>query len=64
MSKHSEKKKIPLSEAAALLGVSRFKMSRLVASGKVSTTEDPLDERVKLVDRDAILALRVRDQAA
>ena len=64
LSINSAKKKIPLSEAAELLGVSRYKMSRLVARGKVATSEDPLDERVKLVDRDEVLALKVRDQAA
>jgi len=51
LSINSAKKKIPLSEAAELLGVSRYKMSRLVARGKVATSEDPLDERVKLVDQ-------------
>lgn len=58
------KKLIPLSEAADLLGVSRYKMSRLVAQGKVETSGDPLDERVKLVDREAVLRLKVRDEAA
>ncbi len=51
LSINSAKKKIPLFEAAELLGVSRYKMSRLVARGMVATSEDPLDERVKLVDQ-------------
>jgi hypothetical protein len=55
---------ITLSEAARLLEVSRAKMSVLVSSGALRTTEDPLDRRVKLVRREEVLALRVRDKAA
>jgi excisionase family DNA binding protein len=55
---------ITLSEAARILGVSRPKMSRLVASGKLTTTDDPLDDRAKLVSRQDVLALQVRAKAA
>lgn len=59
-----EKLWITLSEAAKLLDVSRPKMSRLVSAGYLQTKDDPLDQRVKLVNRQEVLALRVRDQAA
>jgi hypothetical protein len=55
---------ITLSEAAHLLKVSRPKMSRLVSSGLIATKDDPLDQRVKLVRRDDVLALIVRERAA
>jgi hypothetical protein len=55
---------ITLSEAAHLLRVSRPKMSRLVSSGLIPTKDDPLDQRVKLVRRDDVLALIVRARAA
>jgi excisionase family DNA binding protein len=55
---------ITLSEAARILNVSRPKMSRLVASGKLTTCEDPLDDRAKLVRREDVLALQVRAKAA
>lgn len=55
---------ITLSEAAKLLRVSRPKMSRLVSSGTLETKEDPLDQRVRLVRRDDVLALIVRERAA
>ena len=55
---------ITLSEAARILNVSRPKMSRLVASGKLTTYEDPLDDRAKLVRREEVLALQVRAKAA
>ena len=61
-----EKRKdlLTLSEAAELLGVSRMKMSRMVKTKVITTQNDPLDERVKLVKREDILALIVRDRAA
>jgi predicted HTH domain antitoxin len=61
-----EKRKelLTLSEAAELLGVSRMKMSRMVKTKVITTQNDPLDERVKLVKRDDVLALIVRDRAA
>jgi DNA-binding MarR family transcriptional regulator len=55
---------IPLSEAAKLAGVSRPTMSRIIASGLLQIKEDPFDRRVKLVNRDELLALKVRDKAA
>lgn len=55
---------VTLSEAARILNVSRPKMSRLVASGKLTTYEDPLDDRAKLVKRSDVLALQVRAKAA
>ena len=36
--------------AAKRLGVSTNKISRLAAKGKIKTRENPLDERVRLVD--------------
>ncbi len=63
--KHSKPEDlITLSEAARLLGVSRPKMSRLVGGGKLTTYDDPLDERAKLVSRREVLALQVRPKAA
>jgi predicted HTH domain antitoxin len=59
-----QKELLTLSEAAELLGVSRMKMSRMVKTKVVTTQNDPLDERVKLVKRDDVLALIVRDRAA
>ena len=55
---------IPLSEAAKLAGVSRPTMSRIIASGLLQIKEDPFDRRVKLVSREELLALKVRDKAA
>jgi predicted XRE-type DNA-binding protein len=55
---------ITLSEAARLLGVSRPKMSRLVSGAKLTPFDDPLDERAKLVSRQEVLSLQVRDKAA
>lgn len=64
MNQEQPKDLITLSEAARLLEVSRPKMSRLVASGKLITFSDPLDERAKLVSRQDVLALQVRARAA
>jgi DNA-binding MarR family transcriptional regulator len=55
---------ITLTEAAELINVSKAKMSRLVASGHLRTEPDPLDERVKLVHRAEVVALRKRERAA
>jgi excisionase family DNA binding protein len=55
---------ITLSEAAKLLSVSRAKISRLVSNNALQTIDDPLDQRVKLVRREDVLALRVRPKAA
>jgi hypothetical protein len=65
MNQEQPKDLIKLSEAARVLGVSRPKMSRLVATGKLVTYSDPLDDRTKLVSKNALLALRVpRAEAA
>lgn len=48
---------IPSTEARKLLGISPFKMSKLIKQGTISTYPDPLDERVKLVSKSAVLAL-------
>ena len=42
-------KRINLSQARKILGVSPNKMSKLVADGTLSYELDPLDQRVKLV---------------
>ncbi len=42
-------KKINLSQARKILGVSPNKMSKLVSDGTLSFEHDPLDQRVKLV---------------
>jgi len=55
---------ITLTEAAELIGVSKAKMSRLVAGGYLQPETDPLDERVKLVRRADVIALRKRERAA
>ncbi len=55
---------INLSDAAKLIGVSRPTMSRLVGAGKLAIFDDPLDERAKLVSRQDVLALQVREKAA
>ena len=43
--------------AAKRLGVSPNKISRLAAKGKIKTRENPLDERVRLVDYNELKAL-------
>jgi len=43
------KKRITLTEAAAYLGTSPAKLSRLISSGQLAYTTDPLDLRRKLV---------------
>ncbi len=40
-----------MTEAAALLGVSNATMWRLVKDGTLSARQDPLDRRVKLIER-------------
>lgn len=55
---------IPTSEARRLLGISTVKMAQLIKNGFVRHFPDPLDKRVKLVSRNELLNLRVRDKAA
>ena len=50
---------IAVAEAQRLLGVSHSKMSRIVKQGLVRHVRDPLDQRVKLVSRSEILALKL-----
>lgn len=47
-----------LGEAAETLGVSRFKMGRLVRDGLIQAYVSPLDRRIKLVRRREVDALR------
>lgn len=42
-------KKINLTQARKILGVSPNKMSKLISDGTLSYEQDPLDQRVKLV---------------
>ncbi len=42
---------VNLTEAAAILHISKDKMVRLAKEGKIKTYENPLDKRVKLVRR-------------
>lgn len=39
-----------LTEAAPLVGVSSTKLSRMAKNGEISTSKDPRDERIVLVD--------------
>jgi hypothetical protein len=55
---------ITLSEASRVLGVSRPTMSRLVTKIPLTTYQDPLDSRAKLVRRADVTALQVREKAA
>ena len=43
-----------------MLGVSKKKMARLIASGELHTQPDPLDERIKLIRRSEVDALIAR----
>ena len=43
------RRRMKLSDAAAYLGVSPAKLSRIVGRGELSCTVDPLDRRRKLV---------------
>ncbi|HYP53614.1 MAG TPA: helix-turn-helix domain-containing protein [Pyrinomonadaceae bacterium] len=54
-----------MSEAMQLLGVSRTKIWRMVKAGVLRATIDPLDNRVKLVNRTEVeTLLRTRGRAA
>lgn len=44
-----EKKRMTLTEAAAYLGISQAKLSRLISSGQLAYSIDPLDLRRKWV---------------
>jgi excisionase family DNA binding protein len=47
-----------LTEAAEALGVSRFKVSRLIRDGTLQAFVSPLDRRQRLVRRSDVEALR------
>jgi hypothetical protein len=56
---------ITTTEARKLLGISSATMTKLIRNAVVITYSDPLDSRVKLVSKAAVLALRVpRSEAA
>ena len=56
---------ITTTEARKLLGISSATMTKLIRNAVVVTYSDPLDSRVKLVSKAAVLALRVpRSEAA
>jgi hypothetical protein len=48
---------VPMSEAARRLKVRVSKISRLASKGRIETRENPLDERVRLVNFDTLRAL-------
>ena len=48
---------VPMSEAARRLKVRVSKISRLASKGRIETRENPLDERVRLVDFEELRAL-------
>jgi excisionase family DNA binding protein len=49
---------LPLMQAAAYLGVSRMKLSRMVRAGELEYVTSPLDKRVKLFRREALDLLK------
>ncbi len=49
---------ITTTTARKLLGVSPLKMTRLLKTGTIRHFSDPLDDRVKLVSRSEVLALK------
>lgn len=51
-------KKINLTEARKILGVSPNKMSKLISDGTLRHETDPLDQRVKLVFLDDVQRLK------
>jgi hypothetical protein len=56
---------ITTTEARKLLGISSATMTKLIRNAVVVTYYDPLDSRVKLVSKAAVLALKVpRSEAA
>ena len=57
---------IKVMEAQRMLGVSKKKMASLLAEGTLPYTLDPLDKRVKLIDRadvERLMGLRQRKVA-
>ncbi len=56
----AKKRKLKLSDAAAFLGVSPSKVSRLIKAGELKCVDDPLDRRRKLVEVKALERLKLR----
>jgi DNA-binding MarR family transcriptional regulator len=59
----AKKRKLKLSDAAAFLGVSPSKVSRLIKAGELKCAGDPLDRRRKLVEVKALERLKLRSLA-
>ena len=57
-SSSAKKRKLKLSDAAAFLGVSNAKISRLIKTGELKCVNDPLDKRKKLVELEALERLK------
>jgi excisionase family DNA binding protein len=55
---------LPLMQAAAYLGVSRMKLSRMVSAGELAFVTSPLDKRVKLFRREDLDRLRLAPRPA
>lgn len=55
---------ITASEARKLLGTSTNKIATLIKEGRLTSYEDPLDKRAKLLSKAEVLNLRVRRKAA
>lgn len=51
-----------VAQAQRALGVSKMKMTRLLAEGALHAEADPLDKRYKLIARAEIEALKARSQ--
>lgn len=49
---------LPLMQAAAYLGVSRMKLSRMARAGELAYVTSPLDKRVKLFRREDLDQLK------
>jgi len=49
---------LDVEQAAELLGVTRFTISRLIRTGELTTYVSPLNRRKKLLRRDDVEALR------
>lgn len=45
---------VSMKDAAHVLNVPQSKLSQLAKKGKITTREDPTDERVRLVDLDEL----------
>jgi excisionase family DNA binding protein len=52
---------INLKEAIEYLGISRVKLRKLIREGILTTVPDPLDSRARLVKKEDVEKLKVRD---